>query len=294
MCNEYKLMPIFAVMDKTIAVVFLCHDNYTHTAKFVDECAKRMPQHTFYMINDSDFSMPTSENQNMFSVNVSDRYCATIGFVGCNLSGNETHIKKPVIAWDRMFAYFSAAYNGVKIDSFLPLTHDFYLVIEQDCFVPSAEAIENLINRYSGCDLLVPWMKERIGYMGWHWRLIDEIKGRQHDKSTDYYSFVACCGMSSAVMQKIIGKSVFHSLWHHEAMIPTVAMSMGAKIIIAKELRGCMAAAEWSPYIYANFPKNIFHPDKQIYAHESTRSAIKAHNMNAFLDKTEIPEFLYQ
>lgn len=265
---------------KNIAVIFLCKKLNRQTASFATKIAKET-NYTPYIVEDEWDSANHFKNDDSFNVvTFSDEGCKKYGYVGCNITGKETHIKKEVIAWDKMLAFFC---QGVK--------HiDFAWIFEDDVFIPSVDTIKRLTEKYSDSDLVVPNnFHKAYEANDWHWKHIVDKIGPPY-----FYSMVSACGMSRKMFDEVKKfADEKHTLFHIEAMFNTLAMqNRSLKVSDPLELKSVVAMGEWGMDEFMLLPNNVFHPVKDIEHHEDLRKELWIKYVTGYEPINKLPDFI--
>lgn len=221
-------------------------------------------------------------------VTVNDDYCAKKGYKNAQYIPGKTHITKTPISLDKALLFFRKQ-NIFSIAS----KYNFVWFIEDDVFIPSAEAMIKLDKKYKKqqqADLVVPnnnLKKDNI--KDWHWpEIMNKIK-------PPYYSSMICAfGASRNLLNEIDAYVKEHkTLFFAEAMFNTIAMQKGLKVIDAKELKSIVWMGEWSESQIYLRQNNLFHPVKDIASHNKIRETISRMNkMNVDVSETLLPDFL--
>ena len=260
-------------------VVFLCKDLSEGLLKFASEI-KDSTWLDVWIVTDN--KQIVSEN-NLFSVfHCSDEECIENGYTGCNINGNETHIKKRVIAWDKFLYKFC---NDNR--------YDFYWVFEDDVFIPSVDVIKNIDQKYSKHDLVTPNNFHKAYQANdWHWSHIVDKIGPPY-----FHSMVAACGMSSKMLKEVKKYVDEHkTLFHIEAMFNTLAMhNRNLSVADPYELKSVVWLGDWGIDEFLLLPNNVFHPVKDNgteMLHYELRGAIdEAISLN-YKPINKLPDFL--
>jgi hypothetical protein len=261
------------------AVVFLCKDLSEGLVKFANEI-KTSTWLDVWIVADNKQNV---YEDSLFSVfHCSDEECIESGYRGCNITGNETHIKKSVIAWDKFLYKFC---NDNR--------YDFYWVFEDDVFIPSVEVLKNLDQKYSKNDLVVPNnFHKSYQANDWHWQyIVDKISPPY------FHSMVAACGMSRKMFDEIKKfADTKRTLFHIEAMFNTLAMQ-NKELIVADpfELKSVVWQGLWGIDEFLLLPNNVFHPIKQQgneNLHEKLRNDIKEAIKSNYKPINNLPDFL--
>jgi hypothetical protein len=266
-------------------IVFLCKEIKQPILDFCYEIlAKKFA--SVYIVSDEqdclddlkEINWIVQHSGNVTKLFVRDSTCIKDGYVGCN--NDNTHIKKQVIAYDK-FLWLFAKKNLDNLDNIW--------VFEDDCFIPSVDALISLNEKYKKLDLVTPNnFKKNDSVLDWHWKAISESI-----KEPYYYSMV-CGAMFSNKMLLEIRKYVLENnkLFYIEAMFNTLAMQVGLNVIGAPELKSIVWVGEWGLDEFVQLPNNIFHPLKDIENHKEYRKDIKTAVAISYNPIKELPKFL--
>ena len=255
------------------AIVFLTTIPQGNTLQFRTEVSKHFD--TFIVAD-------TTEDLGLSSkiIQISDKTCVDNGYVGCNISGNETHIKKQVIAYDKFLYVFCEKLTE----------YDFVWVFEEDVFIPSTDTILNLHKNYCQYDLVTPnnFLKQDT-LPDWHWHhIFDKIEPPY------YYSMVCAMGISRVMLNKIkeyVGNK--HHLFHIEAMFNTIAMQNNLFVIDPLEFKSIVWQGAWGLDEFLLLPNNVFHPVKDIENHPKLRGEIQDYMFRSdYQPKNKLPNFI--
>ena len=254
------------------AIVFLTTTPQGNTLQFRNEVSKHFDS---FIVADTTKELGLSSRL----IHISDKICIDNGYFGCNISGNETHIKKQVISLDKFLFIFCEKLTE----------YDFVWVFEDDVFIPSVDTIINLHNSYSQYDLVTPnnFLKQDT-LPDWHWRnVFDKIEPPY------YYSMVCAMGLSRAMLNKI--KEYVDNnqrLFYQEVMFNTLAMQNGLQIIDAFELKSIVWQGKWDIDEFLLLPNSVFHPRKDIENHYSIREKCMGLHLSGYKPKNNLPEFI--
>lgn len=270
-------------MTKNIGVIFLCKSINRQTAEFANKVAKESSYIPFIVVDEWDSDKHFSQGDLFTVVTVSDEHCKKYGYVGCNITGKETHIKKEIIAWDKMLAFFCQGENEI----------DFAWIFEDDVFIPSVDTIKRLTEKYSNNDLVVPNnFHKSYQANDWHWSHIVDKIGPPY-----FHSMVAACGMSQRMFDEVKKfVDTKHTLFHIEAMFNTLAMQ-NKELSVADpfELKSVVWQGFWGIDEFLLLPDNVFHPVKQQgdeNLHEELREDIKDARRSNYQPINNLPDFL--
>ena len=268
------------------AIVFLCKEINAETLAFSNEVAISKIGKV-YLVSDETERLYAFDEMNTLidstfpasKIYVKDSICERDGYVGCNIDGNSTHIKKKVIAYDKFLWAFCN-----KLTSF-----DNVWVFEDDCFIPSVEALGLLNLEYSKADLVTANNIEKKDKIpDWHWaKIFDKIEA-------PYFHSMVCGAMFSSKMLKAIKEFVDKNktLFHIEAMFNTLAAHHKLKIRVAKELKTIVWQGEWNLDHVVQRPNNIFHPIKDLAKHKELRKDLKTAITIGYMAKIKLPDFV--
>lgn len=264
------------------AVVFLTKVPSTQTILFAEMIAQATDIHPFIVIDDEKaHNNPLYSNSRLYStIEIADKTCKKSGYRGANIDGKSTHIKKDIIAWDKMLYYFCE----------LNTDFDFIWVFEDDVFIPSHMNIVNLHKKYSGFDLVVPRHAEKTDNIpDWHWPHIFNAINPPY-----YYSMVCAVGLSRKMVEGVRNHVNRHrSLFHVEAMFNTLAVHNRLLVCPAKELRSVVWKGDWNIDHFILLPDNVFHPKKDVDDFHYYRNEIRWLTMSGYRPtKTKLPDFL--
>lgn len=299
-----------------INIVILCQSVKKQTIEWVDEINLNTPFRTIIISDEriifNDESTPKIRQTFHFDEKtfghgdkykstlihqVDDDYMLQTGFFGCNLDGEKTHIKKKVIAYDKFFQYCDLKYQNHTSK----FEQDFYLVFEEDVFIPSINALTKFIDKYCEADLVLPNNTKPLTLKDWHWPSVkDYFKYALKEHEESYYtSSMACCvGISEAFIQEILhAQKVNGRFTHIEAMFTTIANMYGTgfDFRIAPELKSCVAMGDWTFDHIASLPNNFFHPIKNnntFQYHPLIRTKLAKALEENYKPNIELPDFL--
>ena len=263
------------------AIVFLCKD----LSRSLCEFANKVQNYGFnvLVIVDNKYSLSQMTTTDKFNCCVvDDEVCEKSGYVGCNITGSETHIKKKVIAWDKfLYVVCESDYANTKFP--------FYWVFEEDVFIPSVDTIKNLNEKYSKNDLVCANnFHKSYEANDWHWpKIVDKINPPY------FHSMVSGCGISSNLLSEI--KRFVNdkkTLFHIEAMFNTLAMQNKLNVADPLEFKSVVWMGDWGLDEFLLLPNNVFHPVKDISNHERLRQEIKEAKESKYKPKNKLPDFI--
>jgi hypothetical protein len=266
-------------------IVFLCKEIKDSTLNFANAIAEKKFAEV-YIVSDeqveffdsSDMNFVANKTHSATTLFVRDNACIKDGYAGCNNSN--THIKKEVIAYDK-FLWIFCKRNLDNLDNIW--------VFEDDCFIPSIDALINLNNKYKNFDLVTPnnFLKTDT-IPDWHWKhIFGSIK-------KPYYYSMVCAAMFSKKMLSEIKKYAEknNKLFFIESMFNTIAMQKELKVTDANELKSIVWMGEWDLNHFVQLPNNIFHPIKELDKHNQYRKDILTAKETGFKLTKELPNFL--
>jgi hypothetical protein len=268
------------MLNKRTAVVFLTKKPHEETKKFAEAIYAETDFEVFIVTDDeSEFGKNDNTVKHYGSIEILDSTCIENGYVGCNINNTKTHIKRPVIAYDKCLYYFC------ELNPF----YDFVWVFEDDCFIPSIDTIVNLNEKYSKNDLVVPnhfFKKDTV--LDWHWRdIVDKINPPY------FYSMVCAAGFSNDMLNVIkayVDKN--KQLFHIEAMFNTLAQHNNLKAADPLELKSIVWMGDWGLDEFLLLPNNVFHPIKDIGSYSELRLSIAKAKIDNYKPKNKLPDFI--
>jgi hypothetical protein len=264
------------------AIVFLCKEIKQGTIAFANDIALKNFAKVHIVSDEvslSDWNWVENTTHLYTKHLVKDIACINDGYVGCNINETATHIQKKVIAYDKFLWIFANKF----------CKYDNVWVFEDDCFIPSIDALKNLIDKYKEYDLVTPnnFLKTD-NVLDWHWKhIVDKIEA-------PYYHSMVCAAKFSNRMLSEIKRYVDKNkqLFHIEAMFNTIAMQKGLKVTDANELKSVVWMGEWVLDHFVQLPNNIFHPVKDIENHKENRTDINTAKVLGYKPTKELPDFL--
>lgn len=261
-----------------VAVVFLCRGFNAELVKFIElTSTKGLGFDVFFVDDESKSIFIYSKHLDM-----GNDFCIKNGYKNSSCSEGLTHIQNPVIALDRALCYFCESPNGQE--------YDFVWFIEDDCFIPSIEALENLVE-YSEFDLVTSSHKKKIGTsQEWHWKKAFEVFEQP------LFSSMSCCFGLSRKMLNLTRQHVqkHGELFFLEIMFNTIAAQNNLKIYTPPELSTICSQADWSLDDVLTLPNNIFHPYKDFKNAKKLRELIAYAKKIDYSPVDKLPNFLTQ
>jgi hypothetical protein len=259
------------------AVVFLTTVPHDGTIRFAQQI-KTLLGHDVYIIIDQNKYDPNT-SLDVIYIKIKEDLCEQMGYINSNIGDNITHIRKNPIAMDKFLLFFC--------ENALP--YDFVWVFEEDVFIPSLDAFQQLDTKYSKYDLVTPnnFLKTDNA-LDWHWRhIIDKIEPPY------YYSMVAAMGLSKKMLNCIRQYVIKNkTLFYIEAMFNTLAMHNKLKVIDPLELKSIVWMGEWGLDEFLLLPNSLFHPLKSLGEHQILRDAIVQFGMENYTPVNKLPHFI--
>lgn len=244
-----------------LGVAFLCIDLDEELISFGKEINQTLDCPVYFIADNPSGALKAPEN--CFLVNISDDLCIQSGYENCMITGQKvnTLLAKNPIAYDKMLYYFCN----------VELSVDFLLVFEDDCFIPSVKAIQNLFTKYQKYDLVVPNHNFKADdVLDWHWKSVVTKIDPPY-----YFSMVSAFGMSrkmlNAVSSYVVEKG---TLFFTEVMFNTLAAQNKLKVIDVFELKTIVWQGEWNIDHFLLLQNNIFHPKKERELYKDLREQI--------------------
>lgn len=268
------------------AIVFLTKSITTELSEFADEVAKETSKDVI-IVSDKE---PVGQGNiahvlrkpNHTEAVCSDNICRTTNLVGCNIDSVSTHIKKDVIAWDKLFFFFGGMFES-------GMNYKFIWVFEDDVFFRSASQVKTMSTKYKGADLVCRSHTEEIEPKDWdwHWRSI-----KKSHKGPYFRSMMCACGISRKLLN-LIGERAkpFVGLFHIESMLNTVANENNLKVVCAKEFSTIVWKADWTLDKMYQLPNNFFHPLKA--SHKEARVKLLEMASKNYKTTEHLPEFCF-
>jgi len=165
-------------------------------------------------------------------------------------------------SWDKTLYYFS------NIDT----SYDFLWVFEDDVFIPSIDAIQNLDILYSQYDLVTASNNcNNDGEQSWHW-----IQAKYAKIPLPWYCSMVCAfGISSKLLKCIdIYAKENRKLILTEILLNTLAMHNNLNVMIAPELSSIVYKHIWTFEDFKKNKLNLFHPVKDFKNHPIYRKSL--------------------
>jgi hypothetical protein len=260
---------------KDKAIAFLCVQPHEKLLDFANQIFDQLNIEVYIIVDDFEWKPMHGKYT---TVQIADDMVISRGYVGSNIGTNHTMINKRVVAMDKCLYWFCECVDYRQIWFF-----------EDDVFIPSIDALKNLITRYSKYDLITPNnFKKTDAAMDWHWKHIFESI-----KPPYYYSMVCAMGISKKVLRAIkqyVEQN--NKLFYLEAMFNTIAMQKGYRVVGAKELKSIVWLGDWTLDQMVQLPNNIYHPIKNISEHPKMRLELAKLIKSNYKATDVIPEFL--
>lgn len=178
---------------------------------------------------------------------------------------------KECTAWD-MALYFACEVDKILYGPEKLGKPEYVWFIEDDVFIPSAEALIKLNESCKDYDLCVPAHKCKTGeLMDWHWpKIVGKVE-------RPWFSSMTCACRVSRKLLNVIKEyvRVNGELFFHEVMLNTLARQAGLSIYTPHELKTILWQGDWSLDDYLYMPNNLYHPQKDFAQHQTIRKLIK-------------------
>ncbi len=255
------------------AVAFLVNKPFDNTINFAKELKEKSDFDVFIVIDDNEKKY---EYDTLNVCQIDDNNCGY--YKNSATYEGKTNLKKNPNSWDKMFKLFCTEKE-----------YDFLWVFEEDVFIPNAETIINLHNKYKHYDLVTPNnFHKKDSLKDWHWSYILDTYDAPF-----YYSMVCAFGMSKN-LSKLIGQFVDKNktLYYHEIMLNTIAMQGGLKVKDAFELKSVVWMGKWDIDEFLLLPNNVFHPIKEIDKHHILRDRIQVAKNEQYTPVNNLPDFI--
>lgn len=207
-----------------------------------------------------------------------DADCHKCGFINSMYAKGITHIQKNPVSLDKALMQLCRDHD-----------FDFVWLFEDDCFVPSADALQNLMDKYQGNDLVIREHKPKTTpSLEWHWKNIEAAKIPR-----PWFQSMACAvGLSRSMLNVIHNHATIHkTLFYHEVMFNTLADHHGLKICTPPELQTIAWQGAWGVDHVLQLPNNIFHP-VPIPNQDNLRELVKLAQKNSYQPADVLPAFL--
>ena len=259
-----------------IAIAFLTKYPLDETIYFASKIGLQT-NYKVHIIVDSMEPVPITENCSI--IQISDNICVSAGYKNCNIGDNVTSIKKNPTAWDKFLFYFCE----------LDTQYDTVWVFEDDVFIPSVSALENLIEKYKSFDLVTANNFVRRGDdMSWYWpHIIDKIPGPH------FTSMVCASGISKNLLKAIKNRvAVAGELFYIESLLNTLAIQNSLSVKCPLELKSIVWLGEWGINEFLLLPNSIFHPLKDIEEYENKREMIESAKSSGYKPINKLPNFI--
>lgn len=264
---------------RNIEIAFMNKDLHSETYNFGKRIQEELGVKVVFIVDKDTNGYKSSENCIVYSVK--DSVCIGSGYHNCMITGERknTILQRNPCAYDKLLYY----YNKVSVET------PFVFVFEDDCFIPSLNAIQNLIDKYSEFDLVVPNNNYKSdNLMDWHWESI-----YKKIDAPRYYSMVCAMGFSRNLLNVIdayVQKN--NTLFFTEAMFNTLAMQNGLNVIDAFELKTIVWQGNWGLDEFLLLPNNIFHPMKDLDFFENYRAEFEKKRKSKYKPKNKLPNFI--
>jgi len=276
------------------AIAFLTTSPKKETINFAEKIANETNFDVFIICDDGRYSSSNDDSaypmyppqvtiihkkESVNLVYVNDNNCSALGYINATPKGS--HIQKTPNSWDKVLCYFC------EYDIKNP--YDFVLIFEDDVFIPSVEAVVNLVTKSLKYDLVVPHNHlQEFQAIGWHWaEVVDKIQPPY------YYSMTCAVGLSRKVLDTVRAYVKENkTLIFHEVMFNTLAMQNSLKIVTLMELKSIVWQGKWGIDEWLLLPNNVFHPVKDIENHDKHRELIASSKDSGYQPADSLPDFV--
>jgi hypothetical protein len=248
-----------------IAIAFLSRSIDSLDVEFAKEVANH---YDTFIIHDthSDPALSIYASDGITFVSINDKYCVFNGYHNSNVTG--THITKNPVAMDKALFFFSKTRLSKK-------DYDFVLLVEDDVFIPSVDAITKLIAENYGSDLVIANNYKKMDtLLDWHWKYIVDKTPPPY-----YYSMACVVGLSKNMIKAIdyyVKKN--KTLIYLEAMFNTLAHHSNLKVSTPKQLKSIVFTGHWGENEFMLLKDNFFHPVKDTSKYKYYRALYNLHN----------------
>jgi hypothetical protein len=270
--------------EKKIAISFLSNVLNIETYRFGIQIEKELGLRVYFINDSPDLPQAIIEDAEFNLKNIiyiEDKICEKNGYVNCQITGQEinTLVNKTPMANDKMLYYFCE----------INLDVDFLFCFEYDVFIPSIQALNNLIKKYNDYDLITPNnFKKTDNILDWHWRnIFNKIEPPY------FYSMVCAFGISRNLLNCIKDYvSEKKTLFFIEVMFNTIAMQNNLKVKDVFELKSIVWLGSWEIDEFLLLPNNMFHPKKNLDYFSKYRIEIEDKKNSSYKPKNKLPDFL--
>ncbi|CAF1240013.1 unnamed protein product [Adineta ricciae] len=249
---------------KRSAVCYLTRVPDPETIEFAEQLARdsRLASNVdvYIMIDDNNYQIPS--NSPVHFIQVNNQECLANGYH----SSNKLEMNKDCISWDKAIYYFCRVKQR---------DYSFVWLIEDDTFIPSADAFVFLHEKYSkdGCgDLICQKNEENLhgDTSGWKWA---DVVGKFQPPW--YHSMVCAIGCSRKLLDAIANYvQQRHFLPFIEYMFNTIAMQNRLKVVNPPELNTIVFRENWTWENVRQRPNNWFHPFKNEHIRRENRQKL--------------------
>lgn len=268
---------------QNLAISFLCKDLHSETYNFGKQIKDQIGVPVYFIIDSGVIPEFITNEDGLNFITIADSVSVQHGFQNCMVTGQKvnTLLAKNPISYDKMLYYFCR----------LEKTIDFMFVFEDDVFIPSIDAVTNLLESYKEYDLVTPnhFFKDDEVY-DWHWKsVLDKIKPPY------YFSMVSAMGISRNLLN-VIDSYVTenNTLFFTEIMFNTLASQNKLKVTDAFELKSVVWLGDWGVNEFALLPSNVFHPKKDLENFREYRDDTKKLIKSCVPIEVELPPFIQE
>jgi len=266
---------------QNLAISFMCKALHPETYNFGKLIWSELGVPVYFIIDCCVIPDFVVKEDGLNFITISDSESVEHGFQNCMITGQKvnTLLAKNPISYDKLLYFFCRIEKEVE----------FMFVFEDDVFIPSIDAIFNLLESYEGYDLVTPnhFIKDDEVW-DWHWKsVIDKINPPY------YFSMVSAMGISRNLLNVIddyVAKN--NTLFFTEIMFNTLASQNKLLVIDAFELKSIVWKGDWSVNEFAVLPFNVFHPKKDLENFEEYRNDVKKLIKSRVPIEANLPSFI--
>jgi hypothetical protein len=268
---------------QNLAISFLCKDLHPETYNFGKQIWGELGVPVYFIIDSCLIPDFVVKQDGLNFITITDTESVQNGFHNCMITGQKvnTLLAKNPISYDKLLYFFC----NIEEET------DFMFVFEDDVFIPSIDAILNLLESYKEYDLVTPnhFFKDDEVW-DWHWKsVLDKIKPPY------YFSMVSAMGISRKLLNVIDDYVVKNNtLFFTEIMFNTLASQNKLKVTDAFELKSVVWQGEWGLNEFALLPSNVFHPKKDLENFQEYRDDTKKLIESCVPIEVELPPFIQE
>jgi len=247
-------------------------------SKLCYDFIKKLGNHNdiYICIDDNEYNIPDYNNE-IKIIKYRNKDVENEGF-------KNTHLWIPgAIARDKALYYFFK--NKIE--------YDFIWFIEEDVFIPNANIIKNIDNKYKDEDLLV--RSNRLFYGNkkhWHWKTVT----RQIKDKIPYpwgASMICAIRCSKKLMENIFSfVKIYKTLFLDEVLFNSIAIFNNLSIKTIPELSTILWRKKGGWKLNEIKESNLYHPIKNIKEQYMIREYLESDSKNIINKKKSIPYIL--